>query len=266
LLLGLVALLLAFASPGAHAQKKPANSIDLIPTITSIDLVNGKLVASGFATAVIKGTTHTAPFTAPVDIRLAADQSKAPAGCPILDLELGPINLNLLGLVLKTSPICLKITAFEGGGLLGDLLCDVANLLNSGVPLLDIVNGPLGPGLLAGVTDLFNQALTLNTVPNAQGVTNLANNAVLTAIGPGKKRQECAILRLELGPVELNLLGLEVVLDNCMGGPVVVELTAQTGKGNLLGNLLCQLLDGGQIKLGSTLRQILDQILGLLSN
>ena len=50
-----------------------------------------------------------------------------------LNLALGPINLSLLGLNVDTSPICLDITAQQGGGLLGDLLCGVANLLNGGV-------------------------------------------------------------------------------------------------------------------------------------
>jgi hypothetical protein len=46
------------------------------------------------------------------------------------------------------------------------------------------------------------------------------------------------ILHLSLGPVDLNLLGLQVHLDNCNNGPVTVDITAQTGPGNLLGNLL----------------------------
>jgi hypothetical protein len=46
------------------------------------------------------------------------------------------------------------------------------------------------------------------------------------------------ILHLSLGPVDLNLLGLQVGLDNCNNGPVTVDITAQPGPGNLLGNLL----------------------------
>jgi hypothetical protein len=44
----------------------------------------------------------------------------------------------------------------------------------------------------------------------------------------------CEILHLELGPLDLDLLGLEVHLDQ-----VVLDITAQSGPGNLLGNLLC---------------------------
>jgi len=46
------------------------------------------------------------------------------------------------------------------------------------------------------------------------------------------------ILHLALGPLGLNLLRLNVHLDNCAGGPVTVDITAQQGPGNLLGNLL----------------------------
>jgi hypothetical protein len=216
-------------------------------------VVNGQLVAAGTVTAVLRGKTTTVPFTAPVDIQLAADQSGAGA-CPILDLTLGPITLDLLGLVVETSPICLQVTAFENGGLLGNLLCAVANLLNAGLSL-DQILALLTPTeldqLLGGLTNLFNG-----------GLARLVD-AILTAIVPGGGRT-CAILHLELGPLNLNLLGLEVILDNCAGGAVTVDITGQRGQGNLLGNLLCGLLGDGLISLGSTLQAILNQILGVL--
>ena len=65
----------------------------------------------------------------------------AGAACPVLDLSLGPIDLTLLGLNVQTSPICLTITAYQNGGLLGALLCDIANLLNGGLSLNQILAG-----------------------------------------------------------------------------------------------------------------------------
>jgi hypothetical protein len=50
--------------------------------------------------------------------------------CNILTLVLGPLDLNLLGLRVQLNRINLRITAIPGGGLLGDLLCGIANLLN----------------------------------------------------------------------------------------------------------------------------------------
>jgi hypothetical protein len=69
----------------------------------------------------------------------SSSSARAAASCPILNLVLGPIHLNLLGLVVDlggnggTTPITLNITAVSGAGnLLGNLLCGVSNLLNSG--------------------------------------------------------------------------------------------------------------------------------------
>ena len=70
----------------------------------------------------------------------------------------------------------------------------------------------------------------------------------------------CDILHLELGPLDLDLLGLVVHLDQ-----VVLDIDAESGPGNLLGNLLCAvagLLDGGASN--NALVRLLNQILGLL--
>jgi hypothetical protein len=64
-----------------------------------------------------------------------------PGACTILDLVLGPIDLNLLGPRVATNEIRLLIEAVPGANnLLGNLLCAITNLLNP--PVLD--NTPLG--------------------------------------------------------------------------------------------------------------------------
>lgn len=74
----------------------------------------------------------------------------------------------------------------------------------------------------------------------------------------------CEILTLTLGPLDLNLLGLAVHLNQ-----VVLNITAVSGAGNLLGNLLCavtSLLDAGG-PLGTLLQQLttlLNQVLSAL--
>jgi hypothetical protein len=51
--------------------------------------------------------------------------------CSILALDLGPINLNLLGLVVRTNQIQLRIDAVQGAGnLLGNLLCGITGILD----------------------------------------------------------------------------------------------------------------------------------------
>jgi hypothetical protein len=47
-------------------------------------------------------------------------------------------------------------------------------------------------------------------------------------------RTVCDVLLLDLGPLDLDLLGLQIHLDE-----VVLEIVAEAGAGNLLGNLLC---------------------------
>jgi hypothetical protein len=77
--------------------------------------------------------------------------------CDILLLDLGPIHLDLLGLVVDLSAIHLDVHAVPGAGnLLGNLLCAVAGLLD----------GPLGGGLgglldrlLDAINDLLNDLL-----------------------------------------------------------------------------------------------------------
>lgn len=76
---------------------------------------------------------------------------------------------------------------------------------------------------------------------------------------------QCDILNLVLGPLDLNVLGLEIHLQR-----VVLDIVAVPGAGNLLGNLLCAvagLLDGGGLLGGllGQLRTLLNQILGALN-
>jgi len=74
----------------------------------------------------------------------------------------------------------------------------------------------------------------------------------------------CEILDLVLGPLDLNLLGLQVHLDR-----VHLNITAVPGAGELLGNLLCAvagLLDSSQLgNLGAVLTNLLNAILGILN-
>ena len=74
--------------------------------------------------------------------------------CSILSLDLGPINLNLLGLVVRTNQIQLRIDAVQGAGnLLGNLLCGITGILDPGT----IANSPL-----AQLTQILNALLALS--------------------------------------------------------------------------------------------------------
>lgn len=242
--LAVVASLSLFGPASAQiTPASPAAGIGLSNIIQSVDIVNGALVA-----------TTTSGQKLPLLVS-ASPRRAGSGGCAILNLELGPINLNLLGLQVDTSKICLNVTGERGpGNLLGNLLCEVAGLLDSGVSLDQVLSGLTAAQrarLTAGIRDLLNGAL------------NHLNQATVQSVTPATATS-CAILNLALGPLGLNLLGLRVQLDNCANpaGPVTVAITAVPGAGNLLGNLLCGLL--GNINIGATLQQILQQILAAI--
>jgi hypothetical protein len=68
--------------------------------------------------------------------RLSADDgastAQATPSCRVLNLILGPLDLNLLGLVVelygpnRNAPVTLSITSFPGQGVLGDLFCGLS--------------------------------------------------------------------------------------------------------------------------------------------
>ena len=95
-------------------------------------------------------------------------------------------------------------------------------------------------------------------------VTNISTDSTTTS-GAAAQARTCDVLHLELGPLDLNLLGLIVHLNK-----VVLDIDAQTGPGNLLGNLICAiagLLDpGGGILNGlvGVVQDILNAIVGVL--
>lgn len=80
------------------------------------------------------------------------------AACQILNLDLGPLDLNLLGLRIQLNRVILDITAIPGGGLLGDLLCAISNLLNGGLSnlLSSLILGQIIQNLLAAVNELLS--------------------------------------------------------------------------------------------------------------
>jgi hypothetical protein len=241
------ALNLATAAPAPGKGVKPPKTM-LPLRVTDVIVQNGQLVAIG--------TLGNNPITIPINV--SSRPNPADADCPILNLEINEIHLNLLGLRVDTSDICLDITAHEGEGLLGDLLCAVANLLEGGLDLGDILGGllQLSPDdvetVLDGIRDVLNEVLALATSPDA-------------IVGGA-----CNILNLALGPIDLNLLGLQVELDDCDDGPVTIDITAVPGEGllgDLLGGLLCDLGDllGGGVG-GNPLKALLNQIADVISD
>jgi hypothetical protein len=74
----------------------------------------------------------TKRITVPVKRKASSPGARAAAAsCDILNLVLGPLDLNLLGLHVHLNRVVLHIDAIPGAGnLLGNLLCAVAGLLD----------------------------------------------------------------------------------------------------------------------------------------
>jgi len=115
----------------------------------------GKLYSVGTLTGKAKGGKKVtkenvrmpAALTKPAQ---AAQLPPIPGACQILNLTLGPINLNLLGLSVRTNQINVRIDAVPGAGnLLGNLLCGITGIL-------DPATTPLGQ-----LTALLNAILAL---------------------------------------------------------------------------------------------------------
>ncbi len=109
-----------------------------ILSVTNFSIVNNALQATG--TLVGTFTNAATGATTPINTTFSALLQGVSATCTILTLTLGPLHLDLLGLLVDLNQVVLTITAQPGpGNLLGNLLCDVANLLNSGGGLSTIL-------------------------------------------------------------------------------------------------------------------------------
>ena len=242
------ALALGTAPTPAQAQASAnANVVINDVDLTGVNIVDGVLTAAG---GTVSGTIAGQPFTTNItnfELDLVDEDGDGPApACSVLNLQLGPIDIDLLGLHVDTSEICLNITADPTGGLLGQLLCGLTDDLLGG-----ITQGLLGD-LNNLLEDILNGVLAENQPEPSQGN------------GGGTAEDICdgqfEILDLAIGPVNLDLLGLMVDLDDCENGPIQVCVSADRGQG-LLGDLLVGLLRGG---IGGLDLGLLEDLIGIL--
>jgi hypothetical protein len=218
----LMSMFLAVSTTPAGAQ----SSGDFV--INSVNLTNFRIVENVLrADGTVTGTLAGLPFTTTITnfaLQPGDNPTTQQVECSVLDLELAPIHLALLGLHVDTGAICLAITATPGGGLLGDLLCGLAGGV-SGIPILPTSNQV--NALQSGLVAVLNEALGGDLAPAQADGDSVCTGA-------------CEILSLSLGPLNVSLLGVNVSLDDCEGGPVQVCISASRGEG-ILGDLLCGL-------------------------
>jgi hypothetical protein len=106
----------------------------------------------------------------------------------------------------------------------------------------------LGAGTFSGVLKVTsfgrnaqNQLVANGTLTGtatfAGGVTKSVTDAVFTGAVVAQQQRRCTILHLDIGPIFLDLLGLQITTNR-----IILDITAVAGPGNLLGNLLCALV------------------------
>lgn len=106
---------------------------------------------------------------------------------------------------------------------------------------LDLLAGDTVSGVLSGLTATLDRATGVIDIAGTftggigtalEGLTSTVTATVEDLFG---SEEACDILFLELAPLYLDVLGLVVELPN----PLVINIDAVPGAGNLLGNLLC---------------------------
>jgi len=215
LLLGAV-LALAMAAP-ATAEAASDGKITVRSKVTGFSVQNGRLVANGEVTARLRGSGQVVKDTARVRFRALQQRGRR---CDVLTLRLAPLTLELLGVRVQTSTINLELYG-RRGALLGNLVCALSDARVRLPRIAAALNRQLDDRPLRVMA-----ATTEIRVADHQGV--------------------CQVLRLVLGPLQLDLLGLNVELyGENRRSPVVVTINALPGHG-VLGDLLCGLAGGPQ--------------------
>jgi hypothetical protein len=146
-----------------------------------------------------------------------------------------------------------------GTGPTGTTFAGTMTLTSFAVQDVDGTRRVVARGILTGIaTDAAGVATTVVSTfatPISVAQTSVPQASAVQALAA------CTILHLDLAPLYLGVLGLDINLSQ-----VVLDLTAHAGAGQLLGNLLCAvagLLDGPGT-LGAAAR-ILNQILDILA-
>jgi hypothetical protein len=156
-----------------------------------------------------------------------------------------------------TGPLVTQLTqnvTSTGTGLMAAIPAGTPGVFTGAVAITSFATNTAGQ-LLANGTVTGNAVFGAITVPVSQAFTNLL-------VTPAAAN--CRILHLDLAPIFLDLLGLQLTTSE-----IVVDLTAVPGAGNLLGNLLCavvHLLDQNPLgALGTAIQNLLNQINGILA-
>jgi hypothetical protein len=159
-----------------------------------------------------------------------------------LALTVSPINLNLLGLILQTSPIQINATNQTGNGdLLGNIGTTLLNTVDATPQNLTTFNNDLNAilGKVIGVLNASTLTIPSSAISSLSPVLQQLTSPTL--VNPSGTAS-VPILNLAIAspngstPVNVDLLGLDITTSN-----IQAQIVAQTGQNQILGNLLYNL-------------------------
>jgi hypothetical protein len=231
-LCGLALLVPAAAANAATTGSSDKGRVIVGAQIKRFAVVDRRIVARGVLTSRVSGGGQSQVARTPVTFAVAAQAGR----CHVLTLNLKDLQLTLLGLNVDLSEVNLRIFAVrrgDGSGILGRLFCALSR---SSVRL--------GRGASAAeahrVVRALNTRLEDHPMRAFRATAQIGANQGTTAAQAGT----CQVLRLVLGPLDLNLLGLVVQLYGAgPNQPVTLTITATQG-GGVLGDLFCSVSGG----------------------
>ncbi len=234
-----VASLAAAVPAAAEAKGRNGNGEVTVDAKVSRFAVSGRnIVGRGTITAKLtdpSGASRTARRRVTFGVAAVAKT------CSVLTLKLDDLQLDLLGLRVDTSAVNLKLYGIRSGagsGVLGRLFCELSR---STIRLR---------GSIRATKQARRVARSLNTRLARRPLRAFQASATLTPEARASQAPKpaptpsCKVLRLVLGPLDLNLLGLMVELyGETRTRPVVLTITAFPGQG-VVGDTFCQLAGG----------------------
>ena len=247
------------ALPTARKAQIAAQKLTARTKGTTVMRARATVYAPDRATSGGAGTTYSAHGGTTPNAPLAPMQV---AECDVLHLILGPVHLDLLGLIVDINKVVLDLKGIPGT-LLGDIFCQ----LSSTPPAPPTA----GPSKVAGTVStqmvinrftavgkrVVGQGTVVSTYTDMAGATSVQRSSFRLTIpkqAPQQLRwsavqQEplCQILFLEIGEVDLTLAGLHVIARAFNPDePIRLRLQARRS-GGILGRLFCDLAEGGGV-------------------
>ena len=227
-----LALLVPVAAADAASASSNQGRVAVGAKIKRFAVVDRKIVARGVLRSRVTGAGSSEAAETPVTFAVAAQAGR----CQVLTLTLNDLQLSLLGLNVDLSEVNLRIFAVRRGpdsGILGRLFCALSRSTVR-----------LGRG--ASVAQAHKVVRALNSRLQDRPMRAFHASAILRSNEGASAAQagSCQVLRLVLGPLDLNLLGLVVQLYGpARNQPVTLTITSTPG-GGVLGDLFCGLSGG----------------------